>query len=140
MKPPRGPLLHNMSAPPRTVIDHPIAKRRLHGRGAVFTMPDLGEEPTAAALLSILDGAPCRLPTAAAETELRRRLDANARRLALPAAAVVTPQRSGDDRDCGALLDVLTVLAKASEHVYLRDKEPNLSGFRAGRRVIVLAI
>jgi hypothetical protein len=35
-------------------------------------------------------------------------------------------------------LNALTVLSKSSDHVYLRDKEPNLSALRPGRQVILL--
>ena len=36
------------------------------------------------------------------------------------------------------LLTVLTVLAKSSGRVYLRDKEPNLAAIRPGRRVVLV--
>ena len=33
---------------------------------------------------------------------------------------------------------MVTVLAKSSGHVYLRDKQPNLAAIRPGRRVVVI--
>jgi len=33
---------------------------------------------------------------------------------------------------------IVTVLAKSSGHVYLRDKQPNLTAIQPGRRVVVL--
>ena len=37
----------------------------------------------------------------------------------------------------GDLLAVYTVLAKSSDQVYLRDKEPNLARIESGRRVVL---
>jgi len=33
---------------------------------------------------------------------------------------------------------IVAVLAKSSGHVYLRDKQPNLTAIQPGRRVVVL--
>ena len=65
-----------------------------------------------------------RLRTArAAEEELRRRIQARALELALgPVVAVTTQVRDGDI-ECTDLLTIMTVLAKSSSRVYLRDKE-----------------
>jgi hypothetical protein len=135
---PGGPLLHNMSAPPRTVIDHPGGDRRVIAHGVVFALPLADPPPLAADLLSRLDGRPCTLPTAEAEAELRRRLRAHVPKLPLPPAAVVTSRTVPGDEECRDLLSTLAVLARSSDHVYLRDKEPNLAALRPGRRVVLL--
>jgi hypothetical protein len=80
-----------------------------------------------------------RAPACAdAERELRQRISAHALTLPLPKAAVVTESHLAGDRVCDDLLSVVTVLAKSSGHVYLRDKEPNLAAIRPGRRVVLL--
>jgi hypothetical protein len=40
--------------------------------------------------------------------------------------------------ECTDLVTIVTVLAKSSSRVYLRDKEPNLSTVVAGRRLVLL--
>ncbi len=82
---------------------------------------------------------PAAIPTdAEAEGRLRQRIEAHARTLALPPAAVVLDNYLKGDRVCKDLLSVVTVLAKSSGNVYLRDKQPNLAAIRPGRRVVVL--
>ncbi len=78
------------------------------------------------------------LPNVVLLIELRRRLNEHARALHLPAAALVTSHKTADDAECRDLLSVLTVLAKSSGHVYLRDKEANLAVLHPGRRVVLL--
>jgi hypothetical protein len=126
-----------MSVPPRTVIDHPGGDRRVYAHGLVFALP-AAAPAAAAALLALLDGRPVELPEAEAEAELRCRLNAHARTLPWPAAMAVTFHRAPGDEECRDLLTTLTVLAKSSDHVYLRDKEPNLAALRPGRRVILV--
>jgi hypothetical protein len=129
-----GTLLHNMSAPPRTVLRHAAASRRPGCRGLVFQMrPDI-TDTSPAALLRLLgeeagDDAGHRL---------RQRIEEHVRTLALPAAAAVARQPLPGDSRCTDLLTVLAVLAKSSGHVYLRDKEPNLAALRPDRRVVLL--
>jgi hypothetical protein len=140
MKPrprPCGPLLHNMSAPSQTVINHPGVNTGPYAQGLIFSMPPAEDHPSAALLLALLDGTGCELPDWEAEAELRRRINQRAQRLDLPPAAMVTVQRTAEDRECQDLLSILTVLSKSSDHVYLRDKEPNLASLRPGRRVVV---
>src|SRR5262249_26802707 len=131
-------VLHNMSAPPRTVIDHAPGRGRTFGSGMVFSLSKSLTASMPAGWLALLDGAPCALPPREAEAELRRRLHEPARSLPLPAAALVIPEAISDDWKNDDLLSILTVLSKSSDHVYLRDKEPNLASLKPGRRVVLL--
>lgn len=56
----------------------------------------------------------------------------------LPAAAVLADRAEDGDERCNDLLSVVTVLAKSSGHVYLRDKTPNLNQIQPGRRVVLI--
>ena len=99
-----------------------------------------------ARILALLDGAatetnssPTTAPTnQEADRQLRERINAHALTLPLPPAAVVTDSCLQGDQVCEDLLSVVTVLAKSSGHVYLRDKQPNLAAIQPGRRVVVL--
>jgi hypothetical protein len=134
---PCGALLHNMCVPPKTVINHQPGEQRLYGRGLVFTLPD-GEPWSLADLLARLDGCFLDLSAEEVEQKLKERLNEAAHGMPLPPAALVTSRRAPNDQDCVGLLNALTVLSKSSDHVYLRDKEPNLSALRPGRQVILL--
>jgi hypothetical protein len=73
---------------------------------------------------------------AAAGAELRRRVNECAARSALPSAALVTDAADAAE-PVDDLLAIYTVLAKSSDRVYLRDKEPNLERIEPGRRVVL---
>jgi hypothetical protein len=130
-------LLQNMSCSPREQIQHKSPYRRVHSRGIVFALRD-GQD----ALAGLLDApGPGELRFARPETaerELRRRIDAHAQIIALPAAALVTDRAEPGDERCDDLLSIITVLSKSSGHVYLRDKEPNLNQIKPGRRVVLI--
>ena len=135
------PLLHNMSAPATTVISHRAGQ---YGSRVVFALPEAKGPLTPVGVLAWLDGRHWRSRFRAgaqadeAEAALRARLDAHARTLALPPAAVVSDRAAKGDRKERDLLTVLTVLAKSSGRVYLRDKEPNFAAIRPGRRVVLV--
>ena len=143
---PLGPLLHNMSVAPQTVITHQGGDRRTYGTGWVYCLPDFKESLDSARILALLDGSPTETnsqPTTAltdpeADRQLRERINAHALTLPLPPAAVVTDSCLQGDHVCEDLLSAVTVLAKSSGHVYLRDKQPNLAAIQPGRRVVVL--
>lgn len=130
---PGHPLLHNMSAPARAHISHRSAFRRPPGRAVVFALP--GGYELSAELARLAPGAG---PRDRAERRLRRLIDAHALTLDLPAAAVVADQSEQGDETCQDILSVITVLAKSSGRVYLRDKEPNLARLRPGARAILI--
>jgi len=149
-------LLHNMSAAPQTQIKHESSHRRVCGPGVIFTLPEnissgpgkllrnvqgQASTPPADGKLSWLlhheAGQPA-VTGAGAERDLRERINAHALTLPFPPAALVTDRAENGDERCTDLLTIITVLAKSSGHVYLRDKEPNLAQIRPGRRVILL--
>jgi hypothetical protein len=74
----------------------------------------------------------------AAEAKLRSRIQARALELPLPPVAAATAQARDGDVECTDLLTIMTVLAKSSSRVYLRDKEPNLASIVPGRRLILI--
>ncbi len=125
-------LLHNMSAPPRAVIQHRAAA--LSGRTLLFALPRELRNAGLVAILRRISGR--RRSHAEAEVELRSLLNEHAERLPFsPAVLVVDSSNAAEKVD--DLLTVCTVLAKSSGRVYLRDKEPNLMRLQEERRVIL---
>jgi hypothetical protein len=121
-----------MSAPPKTVIQHKAAAPA--ARILLFRVPSGIRNSGPEALLEHLTGTRSIGGDAAAEAELRERLNECAARLALPPAVLVTDAADGAET-VEDLLAIYAVLAKSSDRVYLRDKEPNLARIEAGRRV-----
>ena len=130
----RPALLHNMSAPPRTVIQHKAVTPA--GRTLLFRLPPEIPNTGPEGLLAHLTGMRWTDSEAAAGAELRRRVNEYAARLALPPAVLVTDAADAAE-PADDLLAVYAVLAKSSDRVYLRDKEPNLAGIEPGRRVVL---
>jgi hypothetical protein len=146
----------NMSVAPQTTIRHQAGDRRSYGRGFVFRLPAYREpldvdrlwqmvtHPDRFAVLSNrltnqkITPQCCYLPVSDVESHIRERLDMAARKLTLPTAAIVSDTHRKGDKLCRNILHVLTVLSKSSEHVYLRDKEPNLTALRPGRKVVLV--
>jgi hypothetical protein len=128
----RPALLHNMSAPPRTVIRHKAAAPA--GRTLLFRLPEEIPNTGPEGLLAHLTGT--SWTSSDAEDELRRRVNEYAVQLALPPATLVIDTAYAAE-PVDDLLAVYTVLAKSSERVYLRDKEPNLARIEPGRRVVL---
>ena len=130
----RPALLHNMSAPPRTVILHKALAPT--GRTLLFRLPPEVRNEGPERLLAQLTGEPWSGGDATAGAELRRRVNEYAARLALPPAVVVTDAADAAE-PVDDLLAVYAVLSKSSDRVYLRDKEPNLARIVSGRRVVL---
>ena len=130
----RPALLHNMSAPPRTVIQHKAVAPA--GRALLFRLPRKIRNNGPERLLAHLTGSRWSGGEAAANAELRRRVNEYAARSALPSAALVTDAADAPE-PVDDLLAVYAVLAKSSDRVYLRDKEPNLARIEPGRRVVL---
>ena len=57
---PLGPLLHNMSVAPQTVITHQGGDRRTYGKGWVYRLPDFHGSLNSARILALLDGVPTK--------------------------------------------------------------------------------
>ena len=132
----RPALLRNMSTVPRTVIAHEAPQPRF--RAVAFRLP-AGLDSDPAGLLGQLDGTSWKGTSGEAEQELRRRLNSHAANLPYPAAILVCGRATAAEPGPGELLTVCAVLAKSSDQVYLRDKEPNLANIRTAR-VVVLQI
>ena len=130
----RPALLHNMSAPPRMVIQHKAAAPA--GRTLLFRLPPETLNTGPEGLLGQLTGSSWTSGDAAAGEELRWRVNECAVQLALPPATLVIDTTDAAE-PVDDLLAVYTVLAKSSDRVYLRDKEPNLARIEPGRRVVL---
>jgi len=130
----RPALLHNMSAPPLMVIQHKAVAPA--GRTLLFRLPPEVRNTGPEGLLAQLTGRSWTGGDAAAGEELRRRVNEYAARSALPPAVLVTDAADAPE-PVDDLLAVYAVLAKSSDRVYLRDKEPNLARIEPGRRVVL---
>jgi hypothetical protein len=130
-------LLHNMSAPAKTTISQDAPAQRLFGFGIVIALPEDCKAARPSQLLELLEGG-MRQTAKDAEAELHRRIQARAIELPLPPVAAATAQARNGDVECTDLLTIITVLAKSSSRVYLRDKEPNLASILPGRRLILI--
>ena len=131
--PARQNMLHNMSCAPRSQIQHRSKYRRVGMRGIIFALSS-GREEVEAHIQSLY----ADLGTADPREALRARIDAHAKTLPLPAAALATDQGEPTDEYCQDLLTIATVLAKSSGRVYLRDKVPNLDRIAPGRRIVLI--
>jgi hypothetical protein len=129
-------LLHNMSVPAKTTITLSAPAHRVYGYGVVVVLPLNPRAAGPLELLEALGGKKAREETP--DQALRGLIETRARELPLPPAVAITSQFRGGDTWCTDLLTIVTVLAKSSSRVYLRDKEPNLSSIVAGRRLILL--
>lgn len=133
-----GRSLRNMSVAPKTTITH-------HGVGAgtrlVVELPVTLVDPTPERVLELLHANPKGMRGVTAERELQRLIDAAIAKLLLPAAAPVR-QTLDVPRDrvryCTDLAEIVAILAKSSDRLFLRDKAPILSGVRSGRSVVLV--
>jgi hypothetical protein len=127
-------LLHNMSAPSKSVISH---TGQSTGSRMSFW---LSSGSTPRDLLASIGGDVGGLSANEVERELVTRINAHATTLPLPpAAAVASYGEEGQVKEaCRDQLTIITVLAKSSNHVYLRDKEPILPVLRKGRGVVLI--
>jgi hypothetical protein len=103
-------------------------------RGTIFALPTSETAQTAHDWLLRLG----RKPKSRANVQLIELLNEHSKTLELPSATVVTDRIEDGDIANNCLLSILTVLAKSSAHVYLRDKEPNLTTLKQRRFVVVL--
>ena len=151
---PRPGLLHNMSVPPKTVVSYSglaalvdaagdgatearragAGKLGIFGRPLRFALPKTVPTHDPALLLQALGVDPSVDPMRA----LEHLIEARARELPLPDACLVV--RVDPTHPCRLpdVLSALAVLAKCSEHVWLREKRPNLSRLATRREVSLL--
>jgi len=145
-----GGLLHNMSAPPKSVVQY-------GGLSAMHFLPQAsvvsGLQTSAVRPLALhfelgsncTTNSPSQLlrslgvtPKRDAHAQLNALIDARAAELPLPpGCAVIACQPAHRVIWCD-LLSVLAVLAKCSDTLWLRDKNPSLSSALSRRRVSLL--
>ena len=134
--PVRAVWLHNMSVPTKTTITRNAPSHRVYGHGVVVALPENFRAADPIQLLKVIGGKKARKESA--DHALRRLIETRARELPLPPAVAITGQARHGDIECIDLITIVTVLAKSSSRVYLRDKEPNLPSIVAGRRIVLL--
>jgi hypothetical protein len=130
-------MLRNMSCPSRSQIRHKSPYRRHNCRGIVFALP-AGKDVLAGLLETASPGELALTKPEDVQLTLRQRIDERAQTLQIPAAVLVTDRVERGDERCSDLLSIITVLAKSSSRVYLRDKVPNLNQIQPGRRVVLI--
>jgi len=145
-----GDLLHNMSAPPKSVVKYGglselqqgqpgrvnVGQRPVNALAVAlrFELPSEFKTCSAGQLLRHLGIAPKR----AAQSQLDALIDARAFELPLPPGCAVIACQSSHRLIWQDLLSVLAVLAKCSDTLWLRDKSPSLSSALARHRVSLL--
>lgn len=130
--------LRNMSVAPKTTISH---RGTGLGRRLIVELPVPLDDPTSERVLDLLEANPRHLRGAAAERELHQLIDAVTERLPLPSAAPVRQDLDVPESRavrCNDLAEIVAILARSSDRVYLREKSPIVSGIRSGRRVILV--
>ncbi len=142
--------LHNMSAPPKSVVQY----------GGLSAMHHLPQAPVVAGLQASAmppmalrfelasdcsTDSPSQLlrnlgitPKRAAQAQLNALIDARAAELPLPPGCAVIASQPVHRVIWSDLLSVLAVLAKCSDTLWLRDKSPSLSSALNRRRVSLL--
>ena len=145
-----GGLLHNMSAPPKSVVQYGglSAMHFLPQAPVVSSLQTSAVRPMAlrfelagdcsADSLSQLLRSLGVTPKRAAQAQLDALIDARAAELPLPPGCAVIACQPGHRVIWSDLLSVLAVLAKCSDTLWLRDKNPSLSSALSRRRVSLL--
>ena len=146
----RGGLLHNMSAPPKSVVQygglmalktelpgHDRPGRQMKVSGAValrFELPADLKARNASGLLRHLGVTAGREPS----VQLDALIETRARELPLPPGCAVLASQPSHRVIWQDTLSVLAVLAKCSDTLWLRDKNPSLMSALARSRVSLL--
>lgn len=128
--------LHNMSSVPQTVIAHIVGPQFTTTAGVLVCLGKDLRGVSAGAILTQL-GIAGPLPPKAARARLCELINERSLTLPYPTAALVSDQATGSERTETDLLTICTVLAKSSNRIYMRDKEPNLGAILRSRRVIL---
>ncbi len=138
-------LLHNMSAPPKSVVkyaglskavtaarQHETYVRRTYAHNGVFGFvitfrrPESMRRRGPGTILKQLGVNPGRDP----EKTLLDLIEARAKELTLPDACVVVPAKPGHKRPWTDSLAALAIISKSSANIWLRSKAPRLSAIR----------
>ena len=142
--------LHNMSAPPKSVVQYGglSAMHHLPQAPVLVSLDTTARRPMA---LRFELGNDCPtdsrsrllrnlgiVPKRTAQAQLDALIDARASELPLPAGCAVIACQSSHRVIWHDLLTVLAILAKCSDTLWLRDKSPSLSSALIRRRVSLL--
>ena len=140
-------LLHNMSAPPKSVVNYTGLRRvRVKNRtksesgeefgvALAFRLPPYVRSTFAARLIEVIgEGRGKGSP----ESRLLRLIEDRARDLPIPDGAVVIPVQSDHQTLWPDALAAIAVITKSSENVWLRGKTPRLSVLRNRREISLL--
>ena len=143
-------LLHNMSAPPKSVIQYGGLAELMQGlpgsvgsalrmvaSGALALRFDLPPEIKACSASQLLRHLGVK-PLRGAPAQLDALIDARARELPLPPGCAVIASQLSHQVIWQDTLSVLAVLAKCSDTLWLRDKNPSLSSALSKSRVSLL--
>lgn len=128
-------LLHNMSAPSKSTISFEAPPHRVFGQGVIVALPYDFPVLTPQRILRLL-GRDTR--TKQPEAVLLRLIEERAKELPVPPVVAITDQARDGDTECEDLLTIVTILAKSSSRVYLRNKTPNLQSIASGRRLVLI--
>ena len=142
-------LLHNMSAPPKSVVRFEGlaglsnslgtgVERPVCGAAVRFTLPAEVLELKAPELLRLLDPASETCAPEACEARITRLLNERAAKLPLPAGCVVIPPTDSHPVLWPDAASALAVLAKCTDTVWLRGKIPSLLSALERRSVTLL--
>lgn len=143
-------LLHNMSAPPKSVVQYGgLADLKQKQTGAVNSTPQIA----ASGALALRFDLPIELkgcsasellrhlgvkPQRGAPAQLDALIDARARELPLPPGCAVIATQPSHRMIWRDTLSVLAILAKCSDTLWLRDKNPSLSSALSRTQVSLL--
>jgi len=143
-------LLHNMSAPPKSVVQYGGLSQLMQGlpgaagstgptpaSGALAVRFDLPAELSACSATEWLRHLGVK-PQRGAPAQLEALIDARARELPLPPGCAVISAQTSHRVIWTDPLSVLAILAKCSDTLWLRDKSPSLASARARGRVSLL--
>jgi hypothetical protein len=146
-------LLHNMSAPPRSIVTYnglsnetgkanstgakeaPFSDDGVFGSFIAFRMPANLRRCGARTILQRLDLEPGLVP----EETLVALIEAQAGKITLPDACVVVPTKANHPNWWTDPLTVLAIITKSSARVWLRTKTPRLTVLRRTTVVSLLA-
>jgi hypothetical protein len=143
-----APLLHNMSAPPKSVVKYAglsaAAKARdrmnsvphdVFGTAVAFRLSaNLGRVDAAALLDLIGEGR----PKGGCENRLMQLIETRARELLIPDGAVVIPVAPDHRAPWPDALAAIAIITKSSDNIWLRGKFPRLSVLRDRREISLL--
>ncbi len=150
----RVALLHNMSAPPKSVMKYSglsdlatdsgpsgtgitslkFTNKGVFGKQVCFVLPEDFEDKSPADILRHLEVDPTHDP----KRKLISLINARANELPLPGACMVIPVHKSHAHIWTDALSALAILSKCSDHIWLCSKEPSLKAALIRRQASLL--